>query len=85
MTEITERWPLVRIRWLDSHGWHGWNSLSAVKEQHSLECMSVGWMVIDEADRVTLVAHIQGADADNPQCDGHMTIPRPAIIEVQKL
>ena len=79
-----DRWPLVRVRWMDSIGQAGWNSLSYITEDHSLECVSVGWMVQEKNDRIVLVSHIQDASASDPKCDGHITIPRQAIIKVDK-
>jgi hypothetical protein len=48
-------------------------------EEHSLSIESVGWLIQQTADRITIVAHWQVAGDDNPSVDGVMTIPICAI------
>jgi hypothetical protein len=72
-------WPLVRVTWLDSSGPSGWNRLKSVIGPFDLTCESVGWLMEDTPDRVTLCAHVAISDPDNPIVDGVMTIPKCAI------
>ena len=83
MNESTAlRWPLVRVSWVDSYGPHGWILLRHVLEPSSMDVVSVGWVVQDQADRLTLVAHIQDPSHDSPNVDGCLTIPKVAIKSI---
>lgn len=79
-------WPLVRVSWVDSYGPRGWSYLRPVIEKHDMTIESIGWLIQDEPDRITLAAHIQmsGIADGNPSVDGVMTIPRQAITEMQE-
>lgn len=73
------RWPLVRVTWVDSHGPHGWTYLKDAVAPHDLTCESVGWLIDDGEDRITIASSVSAPAADNPACDGILTIPKCAI------
>ncbi len=76
------RWPLVRITWVDSVAPHGWVALDKATSPHDLTCESVGWLIEDGEDRVTICAHVQATAAATPFVDGVMTIPRRGIVQL---
>jgi hypothetical protein len=79
---------LVLIEWLDSASGSGWRSLDTIKSQPgALFCSSVGWVVDEAEEYVSLVSHLaREPKQDTPhQGCGDMTIPRPAIQRVVDL
>ena len=46
---------------------------------------SVGWLIQELDDRVTIAAHITMGDPDEPEVDGVLTIPKCAITKRQTL
>jgi hypothetical protein len=78
MTETckTHLRKLVLIEWYDSHYISGWHR--EVPNTEPLLCRSVGWIVYDGEEAVTIAAHI--TEEDDPQRSGEMTIPTRAIV-----
>lgn len=76
------RWPLIRVTWVDSSSPSGWERLKAVLEPYDMTHESVGWLLKETDDRITIAAHFQvnGVD-ENPCVDGVMTIPIVAITK----
>jgi len=81
------RWPLVLVVWLDScapsSDWHGvvdWNGLG------SLECVSVGYLIAEDATSRTIAPHLAYVDEpkDTKAC-GIMVIPRGATVSLKVL
>lgn len=79
------KFPLVRVRWVDSTGPHGWTSLKHAIEITDLSIETIGWLIQTLDDRVTIASHIHMCDIDNPNVDGVMTIPRPAIVRMESI
>lgn len=79
-------WPLVRVTWVDSYGPHGWCYLKDATEERVLTIESIGWLVQDTSERITIAAHVQvlGIAGGNPSVDGVITIPREAITAMQE-
>lgn len=79
---------LVQVKWVDSHSFDGWATLEQLKEYHIVStCISIGWLLNDEKDSITLVPHInfdKEGETIN-QCSGDMTIPRVAVTEIKEL
>lgn len=80
-------WPpvgrLVLVEWIDSNaaaGWHQYEDLLATVKGDLL-CKSVGWLVFDAPDRVSIVP---GQSATGSVCDA-MTIPKIAVVSVTDL
>jgi len=75
-------WPLVEVKWVDSCGPHGWTRLRDVLGHSVSRCVSVGYLVRDEADQKTLVAHVDMCDGDlgGSNVDGVIHIPTVAIL-----
>ena len=75
---------LFWIRWVDSHGlsdgpWH-----DADKIPHGeVRCESVGWVLADTNDTLTIVAH-RGVENTN-LVGGVMMIPKRAILLKRRL
>jgi hypothetical protein len=73
--------PLIAVQWLDSHYRPGWTTESAAES--AVTCYSVGWLIRDGKESLTLAASI--TDESCPQRCGEMTIPRVAVIRIDKL
>ena len=75
------RWPLILVCWVDSATPEsGWVPISRW-ESKSVECISVGYLIEDRADRLTIAAHIvHPEDEHQSQAAGVMVIPKRSII-----
>ena len=80
---VCSRWlgSVVWVVWEDSHQRGGWTVDDP--QCHPLKCKSVGFLVSENADAVTLSANI--SIEDNQQRCGDMTIPRRAILKMKRL
>lgn len=72
-------YQLFKVKWVDSCGHDGWLNKSEVIERN-LEIESVGYLIINGADSITISAHI-GSD----WVHSTMQIPRKAIISLEKI
>jgi len=80
------KWPLVRVRWLDSSSPHtGWTSISQWKGLESLECVSVGYVIAEDAISKTIAPHLAYPEEENCQGNGIIVIPLGVIISVDLL
>ena len=83
----TLKWPLVRIRWLDSTSApKGWIAVQDWKGIGSLECISVGYLIAEDRETKTIAPHLAYPD-DEAQCQGNgiMVIPSGAITSTEYL
>jgi hypothetical protein len=80
------KWPLVRVSWVDSYGPRGWCYMRDALEERTLAIESIGWLIQDTDERVTIAAHVQtlGVADGDPSMDGIMTIPKCAITNLQE-
>lgn len=86
MAQPSPRWPLVRIRWLDSSAPHGWQRMADWSGMGSLECESVGYLYAEDATSKTVVPHFAFFDDDtNRQGGGVMVIPAGAVLSIERL
>lgn len=80
-------WPpdmkLVLVEWIDSNGTAGWHQYDDMlaSVQKGMACKSVGWLLLDAADRISLVPNLAetGSVADST------TIPRVVILKITDL
>ena len=73
------RGPLIVVHWLDSMS-HGsvWSDADAAGCHGSLLCESIGWLMREDDDTLTLASHYgHGANC----VSGDMTIPKVAIVD----
>lgn len=74
---------MIYVEWVDSCQSHNWQAVEELKSQRSLHCFSVGWIVAENKDSITLAANI--SEKNHPtafyQCCGVMTIPQKAIVQ----
>ena len=72
---------LVVVEWLDSHILSGWTS--ADQDVCPQVCVSIGWVLSDSKDALSVSPHI--TVEDEPQRNGTMTIPKCCIQRVADL
>ena len=74
---------LVRVDWLDalSVSQKGWKDRADVEALGPIECVSVGFVLKETKDKITLAASIT---ADNA-VDGDICIPKSWISKIQEL
>ena len=77
-----EEYPLVFVRWRDAYGveqdWHG----AEEEERQDLHCESVGWMLRNDDEAVTVAPHHA---ASVSQYCGDMVIPKSAVVLLVEL
>ena len=81
---------LVEIDWIDSNCQWGWTKMDKLKEDatsKSLICRTVGYLIVDEPDRVALVQSLAWSDVKDPPASGDamLVIPRTAIMAIRNL
>lgn len=73
--------PLVIIEWEDSLGCpQGWQAFEDASTSHVI-IQSVGWVLRESKESVTLVPHVGRVDGDANQGQGIMTIPKRCILK----
>ena len=65
--------PLLWVEWVDSVHYNGWTAMEELPI-HDLNCRSVGWLIAEDEESITIIAHDGGKNAM-----GDMTIPKVAI------
>lgn len=81
------KWPLVRIRWLDSSSPRcGWIRLEDWEGVGSLECVSVGYLISERDGAKAIAPHLAYPD-DSEQCQGNgiIVIPDGAVVSIEAL
>ncbi len=68
------RFPVVWVEWVDSVAASGWVA-DQYAVSHNLACISVGFLVAESEEAITVAASISSAG----QIDCPITIPRCAI------
>lgn len=71
---MTTSYRLVLVEWLDAVGGTrgGWKSASDAGRDLPAKCRSVGWVIHEDDERITIAPHF----AHDRDVDGEITIPR---------
>jgi len=72
---------LVLVEWVDSAFAQGWMDKSVAKTHKASNCTSIGILVHQDNDKITIVQSISDKDSVG---DG-ITIPRVSIKRIRKL
>lgn len=73
---------LVRVVWIDTVGWRaGWADQDAVNGLEPVTCETVGWLVRETKDAVT----VSDTLASNGHCQAPQAIPRRAILSLVRM
>ena len=84
---MSNTWPLVLVRWVDSTAPRGcWIRLAEWEGPGSLDCVSVGYLIRDDGKSKSLAPHLAYPD-DAEQCQGSgiIVIPVQAILACEIL
>jgi hypothetical protein len=78
---------LVIVEWNDSRRPDAaWKHLSADQAWTSCKCVSVGFLVADDADRKVLAPNMADIDdASNMQLAGEIVIPTSCVVSLKRL
>jgi len=85
MSQITKlQWPLVQVNWIDSCGHlRGWTPIEQLKELIAGECVSVGYLICQDKERIVIAPHIGPSKEDEEfEGDGVFVIPQVAIKKI---
>jgi hypothetical protein len=81
-----QRFPLVMIYWLDSCDIAGWKRLDSWPGVRTLQCVSVGYLIGEDAHSKTISPHLAYPDDEtNTSGAGIMVIPTRAITKLTVL
>ena len=81
-------YPIVEVAWVDSEHDADWSTLSELVEsqEHTLECRTVGFLVLEKDDRYVLATSIGMAKQDiEEQVSAYITIPKLAVLWIKGL
>lgn len=73
--------PLVEVEWRDACTFHPWQSLSDARKDMTLRCWTVGYLVRNSRDRVSLVQ----SRGEHDKVAEDWTIPRACIVRIRRL
>jgi len=77
---------LYYIEWKDACANPGWIDITDIKDAKLASCKSVGWIIGETPEQVTLVSsQNDGGGGPAFQVDGHITIPTATITRRIKL
>lgn len=78
---------LVLIEWEDSRQPNGaWKHLCGDQVLKVVKCASVGWLVVDDAQKKVLAPNMGDIDdASNMQMSGEIVIPTSCVLSVKEL
>lgn len=78
-----KRLPIVMVEWIDACSLeNGWNDMKDAKEEKPAAVHSVGFLIANTKDRVTVVA---SHDASNETVNGGITIPKGWVVKITPL
>lgn len=73
---------LVQITWVDAIGGDGWTTEKELKEQELIIHNSVGYVVMEDNDKVTIT---MSYDADKDNLGAWLCIPKRYIVEMREI
>jgi len=80
--------PLVLIEWLDSgQPMPAWQWLDSIKDRRPHRCISVGFLVQDDAQAKVLAPNLGASDGDGrfDQASGLTTIPTASVQRILRV
>ena len=76
------KYPLVLVKWQDSaRAARGAAIEDVLKEGTTMQCLSVGWLIQENADRLIVAAQLDGGE----ECGLRVTIPRVCVKTITHL
>jgi len=75
--------PLVHVTWKDITGFEqSWISLEEVKEVHLVTVHTVGWVILDNDDFLTMVSSLF---ADETEAGSVTSIPKGCVVCIESI
>ena len=76
------KYPLVLVEWQDAAIAERWAAIKDVlNEGTTMPCISVGWLMQENADRLIVAAQLDGGE----ECGLRVTIPRVCVKAITHL
>ena len=77
--------PMVRITWLDARDTEtGWLSIKEIQEAPLAVCQEVGWMVVENVEKVVIMRS-WCTDKDDNHGGGAIAIPKGWVTKIEYL
>ncbi len=75
-------YPIVEVHWVDSSSWQGWVGWSILPDfpTDSMDCISVGLLLYEDAVRVVLALSVTGGSFW-----GVCAIPKVAVTKIVRV
>lgn len=77
---MSERRELVRVRWLDAHGYSSWRALD-VDLRSDFEVDTVGWVVAEEDDWIAVAQSVSSTGG----MDHVYQIPKVSVLWMETI
>jgi|TARA_Y100000592_G_C5409790_1_gene287504 hypothetical protein len=76
---------MVRLTWLDARDAEtGWKSFEDIQKAHLATCQEVGWMVVNNDEKVVIMRS-WCIDKDDNHGGGEVAIPKSWVSEIEYL
>ena len=72
----------VLVRWTDARGELGWDAVEAAQDMTLAQCVSVGFMVAQDATRVVLCLTL---DPETASCNDRIVIPMGWVSGIEEV
>jgi len=83
--EHKKRYKKVLIEWIDSRGvTDRWELLKDLETSRPVKCLSIGFLLEDNADYAEIVQTIGDESSEDAQVIGRITIPKCSILKVRE-
>ena len=80
-----DKCPMVRITWLDARDTEtGWLSIKEIQEAPLAVCQEVGWMVVENVEKVVIMRS-WCTDKDDNHGGGAIAIPKGWVTKIEYL
>ena len=78
---------LVLVEWMDSRRPEpSWKHLAGSPHWSAVKCVSVGWLVADDDEKMVLAPNMGDiGDDDNMQLSGELVIPTCCVLSIKPL
>lgn len=76
----------VAVQWKDSSSiTSGWLPTESLKDMEVSECLSVGFILQEDKEKIIICSHLSNSNQNNPLVNGSMVILKKQITKINKL
>lgn len=81
------QYKMLEVVWVDSEHHADWSDIQEVLDESkgSLECQSLGYLILDAEDRLVLATSITSDEDTEKQISAYITIPKLCVVSTREL